>query len=118
MSSNIRITRVCEYCGNDFIAKTTVTKCCSDKCAKMAYKARKKAEKIQASQKEVKEIKARPIEDIKAKEFLTVRDAATLLNCSRQTIYNLINSGALKAKNIKLKKTLVQRTEIDKLFKP
>lgn len=116
MSSNIRITRVCEFCGNDFEAKTTVTKCCSDYCAKRAYKARKKAEKVKASSEEVKEIKARPIEDIKAKEFLTVRDAAKLLNCSRQTIYNLINTGSLKAKNIKLKKTLIQRSEIDQLF--
>lgn len=104
-------------CGKDFIAKTTVTKCCSDTCAKKAYKARKKAAKIDASNKEVEQIKARPIEDIKVKEFLTVRDAARLLNCSRQTIYNLINSGALKASNIKIKKTLIQRSEIDKLFK-
>ena len=117
MSSNIRITRVCEFCGKDFEARTTVTKCCSDYCAKRAYKARKKAEKVQASHIEVKEIKARPIEYIKAKEFLTVRDAARLLNCSRQTIYNLINSGSLKAKNIKLKKTLIPRSEIDNLFK-
>src|SRR5690554_6590748 len=28
MSSNIRITRVCQFCGNSFTAKTTVTKFC------------------------------------------------------------------------------------------
>jgi excisionase family DNA binding protein len=56
------------------------------------------------------------IETIKSKEFLTVRDAAILLNSSRQTIYNLIQSGALPAVNISVKKTLIRRSEIDQLF--
>ena len=117
MSSNIRITRVCDYCGKDFIAKTTVTRCCSDPCAKKAYKARKKAEKVQASKKEVQEIKARPIEEIKAKEFLTARDAAKLLNCSTRTIYRLINKKRLPAVNLGERQTIIKRSEIDKLFK-
>lgn len=54
--------------------------------------------------------------ELKAKEFLLVRDAAVLLNSSRQTIYSLIKAGKVKAKNILHKKTLIPRTEIDKLF--
>lgn len=54
--------------------------------------------------------------ELKAKEFLLVRDAAVLLNSSRQTIYSLIKAGKIKAKNILQKKTLIPRTEIDKLF--
>lgn len=38
MSSNIRIVKVCEYCKKEFMARTTVTKCCSDPCAKGLYK--------------------------------------------------------------------------------
>jgi hypothetical protein len=34
MSSNIRILKVCECCKQEFIAKTTVTQCCTDACAK------------------------------------------------------------------------------------
>jgi len=49
MSSNIRVLRICKLCGEEFIAKTTVTKFCGDRCAKRAYKARKKDEKIGAS---------------------------------------------------------------------
>ncbi len=116
MSSNIRITRICQHCGNEFEARTTVTRCCSDRCAKQAYKARKRAEKVENSNKETIIVKSQPIEAIKAKEFLTVRDASKLLNCSRQTVYNLINAGNLKAVNIKLKKTLIKRSEVDKLF--
>ena len=72
MSSNISIQKVCEYCGNDFIAKTTVTRCCSDDCAKKAYKARKRAEKINTAiiqVEEKKQKKVKSIEDLKEKEF-------------------------------------------------
>jgi excisionase family DNA binding protein len=116
MSSNIKITRICQHCGNAFEAKTTVTKFCSVQCARRAYKTALKDKKIEASNKQVKSVRQAPIELLKAKEFLTVRDVAILLNSSRQTVYNLVNSGQIRAVNIKLKKTLIPRSEIDKLF--
>jgi len=116
MGSNIQVQRICQYCGGDFIARTTVTRYCSDDCAKRAYKERKRAEKVDKSYKETIAIKAKPIEAIQAKEFLSVRDASKLIGCSRQTIYTLINSGQLKAKNILKKKTIIKRTEIDRLL--
>jgi excisionase family DNA binding protein len=116
MSSNIKITRICQHCGNEFEAKTTVTKFCSVQCARRAYKAALKNEKIAKSNKEVKAVRQAPLELLKAKEFLTVRDVATLLNSSRQTVYNMINAGQINAFDIKLKKTLIKRSEIDKLF--
>ncbi|RKR84403.1 excisionase family DNA binding protein [Mucilaginibacter gracilis] len=116
MSSNIRVKRICQHCGDEFEAKKTVTKFCSLKCAQRSYKANLKAKKVEICNQEVKTIKEKPLEELKSREFLTVRDAAKLLNSSRQTIYNLISSGHIRAVNIKLKKTLIQRTEIDKLF--
>lgn len=116
MSSYIRVQKICQHCGGDFIARTTVTKYCSDDCAKRAYKARKRAEKVNNSYKETYQIKNKPIEEIKAKEFLSVREASKLIGCSRQTIYTLINSGQLKARNILKKKTIIRRAEIDRLL--
>lgn len=58
----------------------------------------------------------KPIEDLKAKEFLSVREAAKLIGCCRQTVYTLVNSGKIKGANIKIKKTIIPRTEINKLF--
>ena len=49
MSSNIRVQRICQFCGKEFTARTTVTKYCSDVCAKRAYKARKRTEKVEIS---------------------------------------------------------------------
>ena len=116
MSSNIKIKRICQYCGAEFTARTTVTKYCSGKCSKSAYKARKRAEKVEQSNAETKRIKTLPIEQLKAKEFLTVREVAQLLNCSVRSAYYYIDSGIISAVNLGQRMTRVKRSEIDKLF--
>ncbi|MFC2117756.1 helix-turn-helix domain-containing protein [Bacteroidota bacterium] len=116
MSSNIKVQRNCQYCGVEFTARTTVTKCCSTVCAQRAYKARKSAEKIESSNMEIQRVKTRPIEELKAKEFLSVREVSKLIGCSRQNVYYLINSGQLKASNILKKKTIVKRSDLEMLF--
>lgn len=117
MSSNIQVQRICQHCGNEFTARTTVTQYCSDTCSKRAYKARLRAGKVEQSNKETQRIKNQPIEELKAREFLTVTQVSKLIGCSRQNVYNLINTGKLKATNILLKKTIVKRSDLDKLFK-
>ena len=72
MSSNIKIQRICQCCGREFTARTSVTKFCSLKCASKAYKAKLRNDKIEVSDKEVQLIKTKPVEILKAKEFLTV----------------------------------------------
>jgi excisionase family DNA binding protein len=116
MSSNIEVQRICQHCGKEFTARTTVTQYCGDDCAKRAYKARQRAARIEVSNKETLHIKIKPIEEIKAKEFLTVRDVATLLNCSVRSVYYYINSGNIKAVNLGERVTRVKRSDIDKLF--
>jgi excisionase family DNA binding protein len=115
MSSKIEIIRVCEYCGNQFTARTTKTRFCSHTCNGKSYKERLKNEKIESSNRQSQKINI-PIEDLNKKEFLSVNQAAKLIGCSRQTFYNLINTGRVKAVNLKIKKTVVKRSEIDKLF--
>ena len=116
MSSNIRIQRICGYCKKEFTAKTTVTKYCGNFCAKRSYKVRKRAEKIEASNKETFKIITLPIEEVKAKEFLTVKEVSVLLGCSVRTTYRLINNGTLKAVNLSERITRVKRSNIDKIL--
>ncbi len=115
MSSNIRISKICQYCGKEFIAKTTVTKFCGDACAKRAYKKRKREEKV---------MKVNPVEKqqmeynqskIKDKEFLSIEETCTLLGASRMTIYRQIKQGNIKAAKLG-RRTIIKRSEIDKLF--
>jgi excisionase family DNA binding protein len=107
---------MCQQCRQEFTARTTVTQYCGDNCAKRAYKARKKAAKVEASNRETERLRNKPVEDIKAKEFLTIRDTALLINCSRQTVYNLIKGNVLPAVQLTARKTIVKRSDIDKLF--
>ena len=65
MSSNIEIIRICEYCHNEFIAKTTVTRYCCHKCNSRAYKERVKSKKIKRSNEETYNTKTQAIEIIK-----------------------------------------------------
>jgi len=116
MSSNIQIQRICKHCGEEFIAKTTVTQYCGDTCAKKAYKVRMRESKISASHQETFMIRTWPLSELRAKEFLTVRDLSLLLSCSIRTAYRLINTGHIKSVNISERKTLIKRSEIDKLF--
>ena len=116
MSSKIEVQRICQYCEQEFTARTTVTKYCSHKCASRAYKDRTRKKKVEKSNTETTRIKSQPIEQLKAKEFLTVREVAQLLNCSVRSAYYYIESGTISAVNLGQRMTRIKRSEIDKLF--
>jgi excisionase family DNA binding protein len=116
MSSNITVQRICTYCGEEFTAKTTVTKYCSIKCNRRAYKANKRSEKVKRSNTETIKVKTQPMEVLKAKEFLTVREVAQLLNCSVRSVYYQIEDGTIKATNLGQRLIRVKRSNIDNLF--
>jgi excisionase family DNA binding protein len=116
MSSKIEVLRICQHCGREFKAKTTVTKYCSHKCSQKAYKDRKRQTKIRVSNTETKEQQTQTIEEIKAKPFLSVQEAAILLGVSKRTIYRMIQKEEIiptKARS----RTIIQRANIDRLFK-
>lgn len=113
MSSNIEIQRICQYCNNEFTARTTVTKYCSMKCTKAVSRNKARNAKIAVSNEQVRIIKNTPIENINSKAYLTVKDTATILGCSRQTVNNLINRGELKSIKYSERLTRVKRSDLD-----
>lgn len=115
MSSTIKVQRVCEYCGNDFEARKTTSKTCSDHCAKMNYKAKQRAAKIEASNKETQAIKQRPLQELRGKEFLTIDEVCKTLSVSRWTVWRAIKNKEIKAGQIGRRK-IIKRSEIDKLL--
>ena len=115
MSSNISIVRICQYCGKEFMARTTVTRCCSDKCSKRFYKAKKRAEKIEASNLETAIILNTPIEELKHKAFLTVPETSKLLGVSVRTLYRLMSNGGLKYGQVG-RRTIIRKIDLDSLF--
>ena len=87
MSSNVRVQRICEQCGKEFQAKTTVTRFCSHQCNSRAGKLRMKELKVAVSNQETKGLMTQPIEQLNAKEFLSITEACKLLGVSRMTLY-------------------------------
>lgn len=116
MSSKIEIQRICQHCGCEFMARTTITKYCSHRCNRIAYKANIRNGKLETSDRATQLIKSKPIENLKAKEFLKVSEVAELLNCSIRSAYYYISNGSLKATNLGQRITRVKRSELDKLF--
>lgn len=116
MSSNIRITKICLFCQKEFEAKTTVTKYCSLQCNGKAYKANLKLAKIKESNLHTQKKRRKIPDDIKDRELLTVGQVAAMLNSSDKTVYNMINEGRLKASRLSPRKTLIRRSEIERIL--
>tara|TARA_B100001167_G_scaffold185463_1_gene145690 strand:- start:739 stop:1161 length:423 start_codon:yes stop_codon:yes gene_type:complete len=121
MSSNLYIPKTCQHCGNLFTARTTVTKYCGDSCAKKAYKARKRKEKVDAALQETKANQEAQdsitvsADSLSNKDFLSITDASKLIGVSRWTIQRMIKRGQLKAVPFG-RKHIVARHQIENLF--
>lgn len=115
MSSNIQITRVCEYCHSEFTARTTVTKYCSHPCASRAYKARARGSKVAKSNAETVQTLSAPIVELQTKDFLTVAEACQLLSVSRWTLGRAIKDERLKVVRLG-KRIVIKRSDVDRLF--
>jgi excisionase family DNA binding protein len=110
-------------CGNRFEAQKVSTKYCSHSCNSKHYKLKLKIDYIEKSDAQTiksdlfrPKVNALDIEMIKRKEFLTVSELSVLFNCSRPTVYNMIKTGKIIGINIGIKKTIIKRSEINKLF--
>ena len=112
MSSTIEITKICEQCGKQFIARKCSTRFCSKRCAEHAYKAAKRAEHVN---KEQAKANSQVNSDIRSLEYLTPRQCARLLNVARVTIYRYLESNSIPCYQFK-GKTRIRRADIEKLF--
>lgn len=120
MSSKIQIKRICEYCGNEFTAQTTVTRFCSHKCNSRAYKLKVKELKVGKSNEETNQQKILSASDvqlevIKQKDFLSIKEAYSLLGISERTFYRLMKEGTIQATKLG-GRTIIKRSVIDNLF--
>lgn len=115
MSSNILIQRICDFCGNEFTARTTVTKYCQHRCASMAYKARTRNSKIKTSNFETVKSVSIPIAAVQAKDFLKVEEVCGLLGISRSTVSRAIKENRLNAVRFG-RRIVIKRTDVDRLF--
>lgn len=88
--------KICLHCGQGFVAYLQTTDYCSQKCASLAYKERKRIECLKETSLEVRENQRLLLLD---KNWLTISDAAKLLQMSRTTLYKI-----LQRKGVELRK--------------
>jgi len=121
MSSNIRINRICKYCGEVFVAKTFKTQFCSHSCNSKDYKKREKIRKMEESQEEYKsdlknsKSQSMNMEELKSKIYLSIAEVCLLVGMSDSTIRKFVKEGRLKT--IRLgKKHLILKSQIENLM--
>ena len=115
MSSNIEIKRICEFCKNEFTARTTRTRYCSHKCNSRHYKVLERNEKVEKSNQETVKILNVDLEKIKHREFLNITQASNLFGISRRTVYRLINRGEVNIAKLG-KRSVLKRCDLESFF--
>lgn len=121
MSSNIQVPKICQHCGQAFIAKTTVTKFCSHKCSQRNYKKRAKEAKVTATLEATTDQLVQKFQTATTsaanhtKEFLSINEASDLLGVSRWTINRMVQRGDLTVKQVGRKK-IMSSQQIDAFF--
>lgn len=127
MSSNIRIKKVCHHCDKTFIAKTTVTKFCSDDCAKRNYKKRQKEQKVTTAILETNEsinekhFQPKPattllpsVEHLQ-RDWVNAQHMAELLGVAERTFFRLLKDPVMPRLKIG-RKLLFNKQEVFEYF--
>ena len=127
MSSNIRIKKVCQHCDKTFIAKTTVTKFCSDDCAKRNYKKRQKDQKVTTAILETNEsinekhfqskqaAKSLPSIEHLQRDWVNAQHMAELLGVAERTFFRLLKDPIMPSLKIG-RKLLFNKQEVFEYF--
>lgn len=116
MSSNMQVKRICQFCQQEFMARTTVTKYCTHKCNSRAHKAKARQAKLQASHLEMVKVKESRKVDLSSQEVLNVAQAAQLLETTKKAVYKMIASGRLFAAKLSPRRIRILRCDVDALF--
>jgi excisionase family DNA binding protein len=117
----MRIIKIYAYCKRKCIARKTTIETCSGACAKRFYKIKQREKAISRAVAETM-VKRKPkafvtdveVRAIQAKEWLTLKEAALLLNVSPLTLRRRVLAGKVKSKKVG-KKHAFRRADLMKI---
>lgn len=116
-TSKMKIKKVCEWCGTTFYAQKLTTRFCSHRCNNLAYKEAIRQKRIQEVEAKVQTvISEQSISNFKDKEYLSFKEAATLLGLSKQAIYKMVYAGKLQAFRISSRLSFIRKGDIDRML--
>ncbi|MBJ2125985.1 helix-turn-helix domain-containing protein [Flavobacterium sp. IB48] len=111
----MRITRICQFCNQEFTAKTTKTKYCSLKCSSRNYKLITRHNIVDVRNKETERIRTIDFEVVKKRQYLSINNCVQFFGISRRTLYRMIERKDLET--VKLgRRRLVSTKSIEALF--
>jgi excisionase family DNA binding protein len=113
MARKFEYKKVCQFCGNMFVAQKSTTKYCSEVCNNRANKAANRQERLQTESAEVNE---RNRQNLLAQENLSLTDAAVLLDISRPTLYKLLNDRGVELLRISKRTIRVKKSDLLNLY--
>lgn len=117
MGSYFRMSKVCQHCGKEFIARRTTTRFCSRYCACAENKAKKRALRL----KNIEEInptdKPQPesTPTINNKEILSVTEAAEYMGIGKSTVHRYCVENKLRCVKIN-RKIFIRKQDIHAVF--
>lgn len=109
-TAKYKIERRCEVCGKVFLAPTLDSKYCCSNCGKTAYRIRKKEERKLAKMKEIVD---RIDED---REYISVKEAISMFNVAKTSIYRYIRSGRVHCINLGERMMRIDLKELEECF--
>lgn len=102
--------KICLHCGQEFVAYHQTTDYCSQRCASLAYKERKRIERLKETSLEVRENQRLLLLD---KNWLTISDAAKLLQMSRTTLYKILQRKGVELRKFTARTVRVAREDLE-----
>lgn len=116
-TTNIRIKKVCEFCGAEFEAQKVTTRYCCKRCAERAYKKRQRIQLVENNESaESSNRDNQTLGNINLQDYLEPKEVAILLGTTSRTIYNLIYRGQLKAAHLSRRMTLIRRSDVEAMI--
>lgn len=112
MYSLFTYDKICQYCGNQFVAQKSSTKYCSHRCANLADKASKRTQKQLQKQQQAKESSR---QDLLKKNYLSLTEAAQLLHISRNTLYTLIKTHGITIQRLTSRTVRIAQDDLYKI---
>ncbi|MCM1502059.1 MAG: excisionase family DNA-binding protein [Bacteroidales bacterium] len=103
--------KICQHCGKEFLAYTSVTAFCSTRCANLAEKNKKRYERLRTTSIQVRETQRLALLD---KNHLTLSDAAKLMQISRGTLYKIIEMHSIKLLRFTDRTVRIARQDLEK----
>ena len=112
-TSKIKIEKNCEWCGRKFYAQKITTRFCSKRCNEHAYKDKLRHAQVTEA---IHRTESKSMDEMRGKEFLSIREAATILGITVRATYNLIYRGQLKASKLSPRMTIIQKSSIQAML--